>query len=105
STMTNFVSWVAHQERFLFNNIAFNLLQVIASYLVIIGLVAVFKKMDSYRLGFVLTTILLFQSVLIYNKYQIETNEFIIFHKSRHSMIAHKTGTELSIANNFDSLT
>lgn len=105
STMNDFVRWIAQQERFLFKDIAFNMLQVVTAYLVIIGLVLVFKKMTFQRLSFLLITVLLFQSVVIYDKHHTKTNKFIIFHKSRYSLIGNKKGTELNIVSNFDSLT
>ncbi|MEZ4855670.1 MAG: ComEC/Rec2 family competence protein [Gelidibacter sp.] len=104
SIMNDFVRWIAQQERFLFKDIAFNMLQVVTAYLVIIGLVAVFKKINFQRLSFLLIAILLFQSVLIFGKYHNKTNEFIIFHKSRYSLIGNKTDAKLTIASNFDSL-
>lgn len=104
SIMNDFVRWIAQQERFLFKDIAFNMLQVVTAYLVIIGLVAVFKKINFQRLSFLLIAILLFQSVLIFGKYHNKTNEFIIFHKSRYSLIGNKTDAKLTIVSNFDSL-
>ena len=103
--MNDFVQWVSNQEQFLIKDISFGILYVISSYLLIISLVRVYQKKNYRSIVFLLFAILLGQSAMIYNEYKTSTNEFIIFHKSRFSLIAQKSNTKLYVSHNFDSLT
>ena len=48
---------------------------------------------------------LIFQFVFFYEKYHIEkNNEFIVFHKSRNSIVGIRTGSFLEVYNDMDSL-
>lgn len=105
STMNTIVSWVAKQEHFLFRDISFELSHVLASYLLIITLVFLYKKPNFKYLAFSLVSILIIQGVLIFTNYRKANNSFIIFHKSRYSMIGQKMHSELKVDDNLDSLT
>jgi competence protein ComEC len=105
SWMNTVVNWVSKQEQFLFKDISFSWLHVIAWYVLIVSLVKLYKKRSVSNLSLMLVSILMLQGVSIYHKHENQTNEFIVFHKSRFSLIAHKTNTTLQIAHNFDSLT
>ncbi len=105
STMNNFVEWVSQQHTFLFQNISFNLLQVLASYVLIISIVRLFIKKNYKRLCFFLIGILFFKISFIYTQYQSPKNEFIIFHKSRNSLIGNISNNKITVAHNFDSIT
>ena len=104
--MNWFVDWVAHQEGFLFRNISFSILMVVASYGIIIFGIRFLSKRNSIRLiGFCLALIL-FQSTFIYEKQQrLISDEFIIFHKSRFSMIGKRLGKQLEVYHSLDSIT
>ena len=102
--MNTVVDWVAKQEQFLLKDISITLLQVIISYLLILALLRLFKKRTfaSLRLAFV--SILLFQGALILNSYANATQEFIIFHKNRFTLIGEKNGANLKLVHNLDSI-
>jgi len=105
SVMNSFVRWISHQETFILKDISFGLLQVVAAYLLIIALYALFEKRNVKRLSMAMLAVLIFQSVLIYDKESHQTEELIVFHKSRYSLIGQKSNTKLTISHNFDSLT
>ncbi len=105
STMNNFVEWISQQHTFLFQNISFNLLQVLASYVLTISIVRLFIKKNYIRLRFFLIGVLFFQISFIYTQYQSPKNEFIIFHKSRNSLIGNISNNKITVTHNFDSIT
>lgn len=103
SIMNSFVRWISLQERFVFKDISFGLLQVFTAYLLIVALVILFKKQSFKRLTVAMIAVLIFQSALIYDKKKNQTAEFIVFHKSRFSMIGIKTNSNLTVFHNLDS--
>ncbi|MFY0714500.1 ComEC/Rec2 family competence protein [Seonamhaeicola sp. NFXS20] len=105
SAMNSVVGWISNQEAFLFKDIPFGILYVITSYLIIIALIKLFIKRNYKSLRFFLITILIFQASAIYIKFQSPENQFIIFHKSRYSLIGNVTKNNITIAHDFDSIT
>ncbi len=105
-SMNWFVDWVAHQEDFLFRNISFSLLMVISSYAIIIFGIRFLTKRNTHRLIGFCFAIILFQSTFIYEKQQrLTSDEFIIFHKSRFSMLGKRLGKQLEVYHSLDSIT
>ena len=95
--LNSFISWIAKQDIFLFQDISFNFNQVIFSYLIIITIVT-YRKLKNRKI--VLLTVLSL-SILCYTNLFIKdyhsANELIIFHKTRHSLIGNKKGQKLEI--------
>lgn len=105
STMNSFVRWVSLQETFIFTDLSFSLLQVLTSYLLIITMFYLFRRQNFKRLSLAMFSILIFQSVLIFEKQKNHTEELVVFHKSRFSLIGIKKNTDLAVSHNFDSIT
>ncbi len=105
SLMNGFVMFISKQEDFLFKHISFGLLSVISSYVLIVALVKLYKNKSYKYHTLALLSIALFISVLIFNKYTNSTSEFLVFHKSRFSLIGFKQNTELKLHHNLDSFT
>ncbi|RED50191.1 competence protein ComEC [Seonamhaeicola aphaedonensis] len=105
SCMNNVVAWISNQETFLFRDIPFGILYLIASYILITSVVRLFIKKNYKAVRFFLISVLIFQVSVIYTKYQTPKNQFIIFHKSRHSLIGNVTKNKITVAHNFDSIT
>ena len=105
SLMNNFVGWVSKQESFLFKDIPFNLLYVLASYLLIIFSVSYFIKKRNIYLKLALFSIIIFQCVFLFSNYYTSKNEFVVFHKSRYSLIGNTIHKTVIISNDFDSIT
>ncbi|GAA4268262.1 ComEC/Rec2 family competence protein [Hyunsoonleella aestuarii] len=104
SKMNGIVGWVSSQESFLIKDIPFNILYVLTGYVLIIALVRLYKKQDYFSLKFFLISVLLVQAAMLYTKLNKPSNQLIIFHKSRSSLIGHITKNEMSVASNSDSL-
>lgn len=102
STMNNFVSWISQQESFVFRNISFGIVFVVASYILIISLYAYLKKANYSGLVIVLIAILMAQGAFWYER-ETQTNEFVIFHKSKFSLLGIKSKDKLMVATNMDS--
>lgn len=105
SLMTNFVRWVSKQDQFLIKDIPFNLLDVLVSFLLIITLLKLYKKRSYSNLKLLLFSILLFQCSFIFTEYSKPSNQFIVFHKSRYSLIGSTTNNKIIVAHDFDSIT
>ncbi|MFI1770467.1 ComEC/Rec2 family competence protein [Thalassobellus citreus] len=103
--MNYFISWISKQESFLFKDIAFSLLYVFTSYLLIIAFIKLIKKWGFYNLKLFLISILVFQCSIIYTNFNKPKNEFIVFHKSRYSLLGNTTKNKTTIAHDFDSIT
>lgn len=103
SIMNSFVRWVSLQEQFVFTDIPFSILQVLTSYLLLITLLFLIKKQNFKRLSIAMLSLLVFQSVLIFEKIKNQQDALIVFHKSRFSVIGIKNNTFLTVAHNLDS--
>ena len=94
-TMNIFVAWVADKEAFLLKNISFDLHHVIISYLLIILALYTYYKRNFQSVVILLFSVLVCQGFLITIKAK-SNNEFIVFHKSRHSIVGHKQQERLA---------
>ena len=91
--MNGFIRFIAHQEQFLFKHIAFSLLLVFASYFIMISFFQLWKHKKVSYLKWTFISVLFFQLILIYQKYQLQTtDEFLIFNKSKHTLIMDRKG-------------
>lgn len=102
SIMNSFVRWVSLQEKFILSDIPFSELQVLSAYLLIISLSFLYKKQSFKRLSIAMLSILMLQSVLIFEKQKLQTDELIVFHKSRFSLIGIKENSALTVLHNLD---
>ncbi|PNQ75233.1 competence protein [Hanstruepera neustonica] len=102
--MNSLFKWVAHQEAFLFKDIPMNWFLAIGLYVMILTIINYFKSKHYKNLSAVLISILIFQILLTYNKWQVESHdEMVVFHKSRFSLVGIKNGNHLNICHNLDS--
>ncbi|MBV1888186.1 MAG: ComEC/Rec2 family competence protein, partial [Urechidicola sp.] len=99
------VDWVSQQEEFLFRNISFSILMVLSSYGIIVFGIRFLTLRSARRLLGFCVSILLFQAVFIYEKQErLQSDEFIVFHKSRFSLIGKRIGNQLAVFHSLDSL-
>ena len=103
--MNSIVGWVAQQQAFLFKDIPFSFLYVIVAYLFIISLVRFLLKRNYLRFSLLCITILLIQVSLIYTSLNGPDNEFLIFHKSRFSLLGNVHKNNIISSDDFDSIT
>jgi len=100
--MNQFVQWVSNQEAFLLQNIPFNSNQVILSYIVIGAILSIIihKSFKSVRL---LLVVVIIEQVYFLLAFKMNSNqEFIIFHKSRYSIIGFKNNDVLEVHHNLN---
>ena len=100
--MNTFVSQISNQESFLFKDISFNIEHVLISYLLLI-LIINFIKQKTYRsVIYLLIAILFSQGYFIYDAYKSNSKAFVIFHKSRYSIIGFKNKNQLNLHHNLN---
>ncbi|MCB4797264.1 ComEC/Rec2 family competence protein [Neotamlana laminarinivorans] len=102
--MNNFISWVSYQEAFIFKDIPFNIWYVFASYIFIITLVWFLIKKHVASFKFFLISIIVVQLAIFYTKFKKPTNTFIVFHKSRYSLLADVKNDNIIVFDDLDSL-
>jgi len=101
--LNDFVGWVAKQEAFIFKGIPFDLLDVVLTYLIIVLGIRLFQERSFNRIVPCLLTILIIQSVSIYDRSRT-SNSFIVFHKSRYSILGFQNADMLKAFHNLDSM-
>ncbi len=106
SLLNSTVAWVAKQESFLFQNISFSIVTVVLSYLLIILFFKWIETKNSSYFKYVLIILLLFQSNLIIEKYNISnSNEFVIFNKTRKTILTERNGKSVAVYYSYDNKT
>ena len=102
--MNLIVTWISNQEAFLIKNITFSLVMVLASYIFIIALIQWFEMKIYRQYVFVLMSIILIQSVLIFEKYKTKhTNQFIVFNTYKNTLIGFRNGSNLQLKTSIKS--
>lgn len=104
SSLNHFVEWISLQKRFLITDIYFSLLYVFISYLLLATLINFWKQRQYRSLRLLLISILIAQSSVIYTKFKSPENQFIVFHKSRYTLIGNVANNKISISSDLDSL-
>ncbi len=103
--MNRFTGWVSRQDTFLLKDLPFNSLYVITSFMMIIAIVKLLKKRSYINLKALLIAILCFQCAMLYTAYTKPSNQFIIFHKNRYTLLGIIERDTIVVAHNFDSIT
>ncbi|GAA4886621.1 ComEC/Rec2 family competence protein [Flaviramulus aquimarinus] len=105
SFMNNFVKWISTQESFLFKDIPFSFLYVLVSYFLIISFIRFLIKKNYSTLRVFLVVVLVAQISVIYTNYNKPSNAFIVFHKSKHSLLGNLQNNTILVSHDLDSLT
>lgn len=103
--MNDFVGWISQKEAFLFKDISFSILYALVSYLLIILFIRLLLKRNYSNLKFFLLAIIVLQFAFIYTDYNKTSNKFIVFHKSRYTLLGNNFNNKILVANDFDSIT
>ena len=105
STLNQLVALIAKQETFLFSDISFSAIKMVLSYVTILVGFQFLINRNVKRCLLFLSMVLIFQSFSFYEKYETQrTNQFIVFHKSRNSIVGNRVGAHLKIYHNMDTL-
>jgi competence protein ComEC len=98
SLLNKIIHWVASFESFIIKNISFNFQMLIGAYLLIVLGIIWLKKPVYKRLIPALTSCIIFQLVLLSNKYSIKnSNETLVFHLKKNTLILDRRGNDVSI--------
>jgi len=98
SIINSFVQWISNQEAFLFEELSLSFWMMISMYLIVFSFVLLVFKYSPKKLLFFLGSIIVVQSVLlIESKQRVSKEEFIVFHKSRYSILGERLGNQLTI--------
>ncbi|MEP5339964.1 MAG: ComEC/Rec2 family competence protein [Algibacter sp.] len=103
--MNRFVAWISNQNDFLIKNISFSLLYVLTSYILIAFSIYFWKQKSYKNFKLILIGIIILQSAIIYTNYNKPSNQLIIFHKSRFSLIGDISNNKIKVSHDFDSIT
>lgn len=100
SWLLSFVKFISAQENFMFSQLPFNQWNLISSLLLIISGVLLWKLWSYKRLVFALISVACVQITFITNRWQSETEEFIVFNDYKSTSIGIKKSRafEYSIA-------
>jgi competence protein ComEC len=103
--MNKFVGLIAHQEFFIIQQISMSFLLMVALYtFLFFGLKWIEKKVF-FRFVLVLISVVVIQTVFIFEKYSIQsTNEFIVFNESKASLFGKRNGNKIRFETSEDSL-
>lgn len=103
--MNNFIAYIAQKESFIFQNISFSLLLMLTFYIFLIGSVNWLQNKTIKNLYVFLTAVILFQGCFIYEKFKVQfTNEFIVFHQSKKTIIGIRKGSTMKVFQNFNTV-
>ena len=104
-TMNAFITWISNQESFLIKNISFSSYKMIATYLIIMLLIYFLIDKNYKKLKYILVGIIVLQLVYLFEKHQLETtSEFIVFQKSRNTILGNRNGREVTFYHDLDTL-
>ena len=90
-----FVRFISSKETFIFEQIPFNLLNLISFYMLIISLIIIGWKFSYQKLLLVLSSIIIVQFVFVINRKNNQREELVIFNQYKTTLIAHKKGDVL----------
>ncbi|APY07980.1 competence protein [Winogradskyella sp. J14-2] len=102
-SLNGFIAWIAQFEDFLFKDIPFTLMQVLCAYSIIISGIQVYKLRTFKWLAICLVSIITLQGTYLFNKFQSKDEAFIVFNKSRFSVIGFKQSDRLVVHHNLDT--
>lgn len=105
SIMNHFVGWVSLQEEFLWKEVSMSFVALLSCYgLIIFGIRFLIDKKPQKLIYFLLSVVII-QSVVVFENYQMKIKkEFVVFHKSRNSVIGVREGNQLLVYHNLDSV-
>ena len=96
--MNQFVAIISYQEGFVIKNISFSILLLFVCYVFIISTISWLKNKTIWNLYFLLIAILLVQLSRSFERYKIEnSNEFIVFHQSKNTVLGNRLGENLIV--------
>jgi len=101
SLLNAIIHWVATLDEFVIRNISFSKEMLWCSYLVIILLILWLKKPEFKRLTLAFCSIILLQTIFIFQKQEtVNKRELIVFSSRKNTIIAERKGANVTIYSN-----
>ncbi len=101
TAMNDFVALISYQEELILKNISFSILILISSYILMICIVTLLKTKSIRNFNFFLISILFLQMNLIFEKIKVQnSNQFIVFHQSKNTILGNRLGNILVVYEN-----
>jgi len=94
--MNSFFGWISSQEDFLIIDIPFTISQVIVSYIFIFCLYALYHNKNYRWLQLTLISVLVLQLSYTIVQFNSKSNQFIVFHKSRNTLLGKKHNNQFA---------
>ncbi|PKH49255.1 competence protein [Tenacibaculum sp. Bg11-29] len=105
SLMNKYVNWISNQESFLFHEISMSFYEMITWYFIIISVYQLSIHKKTKQLLFLLFSIVLLQTSLLYNKIDREyKQEIIVFHKTKENLLGYRNGKLFKLLQYGDTL-
>ncbi|RCT54025.1 ComEC/Rec2 family competence protein [Winogradskyella sp. KYW1333] len=101
--LNDFISWIAQFESFLLKDIPFTIFQVLLAYLIVVGAIQTYKKRVFKWLAICFIGVIGFQVIQLNTKHHSLSDVFIVFNKSRFTMIGQKLNSQLIVHHNLNS--
>lgn len=99
--LNTIIHWVASIDSFVIKNISFSKEMLFSSYLVIIVIVLWVKKPEFKRLFFAFLSIILLQSIFIFQKSEtLHKEELIVFNCRKNTIITQRNGDAVTVFSN-----
>lgn len=95
--LNNFIQWVALQDDYLFKDIPFSYLKVLATYFLIFSLGSILIKLNYRKIVTSLVAICILLGVYIFEDFKSSQTQLIVFHKNRNTILGLKKGHGLRI--------
>jgi len=96
--MNSAIEFVAKQEAFVFRDIAFDKIQLIIGYLIVISIGIVFSKSKFKNLAFFLSCIIAFQGWLLFQERKTASKEqFVLTHEIANTMLLKQEGNSMTV--------
>ena len=98
SLMNLFVGWIAKQEQFLLKEISISFLMMLGCYFLLFsGILFLIKKTPKRLIYFLLIVVMVQSLYLMEDKIANDKGAFIVFHKSKSSVIGKRAGVQIKI--------
>ncbi|MEN8187157.1 MAG: ComEC/Rec2 family competence protein [Bacteroidota bacterium] len=97
-TLNKFVVFISHQETFLIRDIFFPHTFLVIVYLILISGFYLMKNQKPKNLIYFFISIIILQTTMIYNKKQLlNSNEFIVFHQIKNTILTIRKGKNTNL--------
>ena len=102
--MNAIIKFVSSKEQFILKDISFEFTELISAYLILVLLFGVVKLPNSTRIRKLLYSLLAIQVVFLVMKLKEPQDRFIIFHKSRKTLLGFHRQDQLKVWHDLDTL-